>query len=74
MLDPVAMPLELGDDMVGIVVEEEHPRTLAAAALLTVAELDDHHVRRFEHAPRDPERRLQPVRLDAVGEAERPHQ
>ena len=61
------MRLELGDDMGGIVVEDNRrphasPRPLSCA----VAELDDHHVRRLEHVARDPERRREPVRLDAV--------
>ena len=68
------MRFELGDDVLGVVAQIIDSRRLAAPDLVAVAELDHHHVRGLEHEARDPERRRQRVRLDAVGEPERPHQ
>ena len=51
----------------GIVAEVIDAGRFAAAAMVAVGELDDDHVRSLEHVARDPERRRQRVRLDAIG-------
>ena len=64
--DGRAVGLELLDDVRRVVAEIIDAARLAAAAMLAVGELDDDQVGGLEHIARDPERRGEPLGLDAI--------